>query len=97
MEIIEGKKTAELPALETVVTVGKFDGLHLGHQKIFRTLLEEKRRPGALLWSSRFRAPLMRNSGTDGRNGSFRKRRNAAAFPRWGSTIWWNARFPIRS
>ena len=46
MEIIEGKKTAELPALETVVTVGKFDGLHLGHQKIFRTLLEEKEKTG---------------------------------------------------
>ncbi len=46
MEIIEGKKTQVLPAAETVVTVGKFDGLHLGHQKIFRTLLEEKKKTG---------------------------------------------------
>ncbi|MBR5659731.1 MAG: bifunctional riboflavin kinase/FAD synthetase [Lachnospiraceae bacterium] len=46
MEIIEGKKTQVLPAAETVVTVGKFDGLHLGHQKIFRTLLEEKKNTG---------------------------------------------------
>lgn len=46
MEIIEGKKTQVLPAAETVVTVGKFDGLHLGHQKIFRTLLEEKEKTG---------------------------------------------------
>ena len=46
MEIIEGKKTQVLPAAQTVVTVGKFDGLHLGHQKIFRTLLEEKEKTG---------------------------------------------------
>ncbi len=46
MEIIEGKKTQVLPATQTVVTVGKFDGLHLGHQKIFRTLLEEKEKTG---------------------------------------------------
>ncbi len=46
MEIIEGKKTQVLTAAETVVTVGKFDGLHLGHQKIFRTLLEEKKKTG---------------------------------------------------
>ncbi|MBR5348402.1 MAG: bifunctional riboflavin kinase/FAD synthetase [Lachnospiraceae bacterium] len=46
MEIIEGKKTQVLKADETVVTVGKFDGLHLGHQKIFRTLLEEKKKTG---------------------------------------------------
>jgi len=46
MEIIEGKKTRELSAAETVMTVGKFDGLHLGHQKIFRTLAEEKTKTG---------------------------------------------------
>ncbi|MBO7515156.1 MAG: bifunctional riboflavin kinase/FAD synthetase [Lachnospiraceae bacterium] len=46
MEIIEGKNTPVLPVAGTVVTVGKFDGLHLGHQKIFRTLLEEKEKTG---------------------------------------------------
>ena len=46
MEIIEGKKAQVLPAEETVITVGKFDGLHLGHQKIFRTLTEEKAKTG---------------------------------------------------
>ena len=46
MEIIEGKRAQVLPAAGTVVTVGKFDGLHLGHQKIFQTLTEEKEKTG---------------------------------------------------
>ncbi|MBR6365087.1 MAG: bifunctional riboflavin kinase/FAD synthetase [Lachnospiraceae bacterium] len=46
MEIIEGKRAQVLPVAGTVVTVGKFDGLHLGHQKIFRMLTEEKEKTG---------------------------------------------------
>jgi riboflavin kinase/FMN adenylyltransferase len=41
MEIILGLNQLKRPFMNPVVTLGNFDGIHLGHQKIFRKVKEE--------------------------------------------------------
>ena len=44
MEIIKGIDKLNRPLKNPVVTLGNFDGVHLGHQKIFKRVLEEAQR-----------------------------------------------------
>jgi riboflavin kinase/FMN adenylyltransferase len=46
MEIILGIEQLKRPLLNPVVTLGNFDGVHLGHQKIFNRAKEEAARLG---------------------------------------------------
>ena len=41
MEIINGIENLKRPFMNPVVTLGNFDGIHLGHQKIFQRVKEE--------------------------------------------------------
>ena len=41
MEIISGIDQLRKPFLNPVVTLGNFDGVHLGHQRIFEKVKEE--------------------------------------------------------
>ncbi len=43
MRVIEGAQALEAPPLRPVVTVGNFDGIHLGHQAILATVVERAR------------------------------------------------------
>jgi riboflavin kinase/FMN adenylyltransferase len=47
MKIIEGLDSVKKIHRGAVVTIGNFDGVHLGHQKIIRTVLEEAGALGA--------------------------------------------------
>ena len=44
MEIIPGIDHLNRPFVNPVVTLGNFDGVHLGHQKIFTKIKEEAAR-----------------------------------------------------
>ncbi len=44
MEIIKGIESLKRPFKNPVVTLGNFDGVHLGHQRIFRRVKEEASR-----------------------------------------------------
>ena len=44
MEIIKGIENLKRPIRNPVVTLGNFDGVHLGHQRIFRRVKEESSR-----------------------------------------------------
>src|ERR687893_74149 len=47
MRLFHGYENAEI-ARPTVVTLGVFDGLHLGHQLVMRTVVERARAVGAV-------------------------------------------------
>src|ERR687894_3196447 len=47
MRLFHGYENAEI-ARPTVLTLGVFDGLHLGHQLIARTVVEQARASGAV-------------------------------------------------
>jgi riboflavin kinase/FMN adenylyltransferase len=44
MEIIKGIENLKRPFRNPIVTLGNFDGIHLGHQRIFEKVKEEARR-----------------------------------------------------
>ncbi|MBM4306861.1 MAG: bifunctional riboflavin kinase/FAD synthetase [Deltaproteobacteria bacterium] len=44
MELIQGIENLQKPFRNPVVTLGNFDGIHLGHQRIFEKLKEEARK-----------------------------------------------------
>ena len=44
MEVIRGSEKIPARLQRAVVTIGNFDGVHLGHRFIFRRLVEEARR-----------------------------------------------------
>jgi len=44
MEIIKGIENLKRPFRNPAVTLGNFDGVHLGHQKIFEKVKEEARK-----------------------------------------------------
>lgn len=44
MEIIKGIENLKRDFVNPVITLGNFDGVHLGHQKIFKRVLEEAKR-----------------------------------------------------
>lgn len=44
MEIIKGIENIKRPFRNLIVTLGNFDGVHLGHQKIFKRVIEEASR-----------------------------------------------------
>ncbi|MBM4338101.1 MAG: bifunctional riboflavin kinase/FAD synthetase [Deltaproteobacteria bacterium] len=44
MELIKGIENLKRPFRNPVVTLGNFDGIHLGHQRIFEKIKEEARR-----------------------------------------------------
>jgi riboflavin kinase/FMN adenylyltransferase len=46
MEIIKGIENLKAPFRNPVVTLGNFDGVHLGHQRIFEKVKEEARKIG---------------------------------------------------
>ncbi|MBM4348646.1 MAG: bifunctional riboflavin kinase/FAD synthetase [Deltaproteobacteria bacterium] len=46
MEIIKGIENLKEPFRNPVVTLGNFDGVHLGHQRIFKKVKEEARKIG---------------------------------------------------
>jgi len=46
MEIIKGIENLKGPFRNPVVTLGNFDGVHLGHQRIFKKVKEEARKIG---------------------------------------------------
>jgi riboflavin kinase/FMN adenylyltransferase len=46
MDVIRGSEKIPARLQRAVVTIGNFDGVHLGHQFIFRRLVEEARREG---------------------------------------------------
>jgi riboflavin kinase / FMN adenylyltransferase len=47
MEVVRGLRALPLPAGTSVVTVGFFDGVHLGHQEVFRRTVEAAKERGA--------------------------------------------------
>ncbi|MDF1593971.1 MAG: bifunctional riboflavin kinase/FAD synthetase [Desulfobacterales bacterium] len=46
MELIEDINKIATPLSNTVVTIGNFDGVHIGHQALFRKVIEEARLRG---------------------------------------------------
>ncbi len=46
-EILRSGQIGRMDGERTVVTIGVFDGVHLGHRKVIRALAEEKERTGA--------------------------------------------------
>ena len=46
MEIVEWEKGYNSPFTKTVLTIGNFDGVHLGHQTIFRDVVDKAKEIG---------------------------------------------------
>ena len=44
MNVISGVLSLKKNLSNTVITIGNFDGLHLGHRKILKTVLEEAKK-----------------------------------------------------
>ncbi len=48
MQVIRGIENIKAPFKEPVLTIGNFDGVHLGHQEIFHRVIERARRTGGV-------------------------------------------------
>jgi riboflavin kinase/FMN adenylyltransferase len=46
MQVIEGLESVTAPPRGAVLTIGNFDGMHRGHQKLFALVVDEARRRG---------------------------------------------------
>ncbi len=46
MEIIEGIENIQKPFRNPVITLGNFDGIHIGHQRIFQKVIDTAKRMG---------------------------------------------------
>ncbi len=41
MELVEGIENIEKPYKNAVITIGNFDGVHIGHQALFHEVIEK--------------------------------------------------------
>ncbi len=55
MQILKGIQTIHEPLAKSIVTIGNFDGVHLGHQEIFRECIRQAQASGAQAWALTFR------------------------------------------
>lgn len=80
----------------TIVTLGKFDGRHRGHQKLLRAMKDLKGKTGwatAIFTFSIAPAAVMKGEPETVITTSLERRRN---MERWILTIWWNIHLTIR-
>ena len=55
MQIFKGVRTIPGPIDKSIVTIGNFDGVHVGHREIFRESVRQARELGAHAWALTFR------------------------------------------
>ena len=80
----------------TVVTIGKFDGRHKGHQKLLREMLRMKREYGlatAVFTFSTAPVALIQDRPQTVITTNQERRNN---MEKWGLTTWWSTPFPKR-
>jgi riboflavin kinase/FMN adenylyltransferase len=61
MEVVRGAEALAHTVPHPVVTIGNFDGVHLGHRKIVETALERARARGGKVIAYTFRPTLRRH------------------------------------
>ena len=66
MKIIEKLEHIEMPIHKAVVTIGNFDGVHIGHQALLQTVVEKAHRIGGTAVALTFDPHPMRVVGTNG-------------------------------
>jgi riboflavin kinase/FMN adenylyltransferase len=55
MQVYKGIRLIQEPVKKSVVTIGNFDGVHLGHREIFKETLRQAKLAGAQAWALTFR------------------------------------------